>query len=301
MLKQDNPLEFVIAGGLGNQLFMLCAALYYSEKFNRQVTFDISDLERVALLHPGLNVYELGLIHENQISKGKFTESAKGPLNLPSRAYARIVRHSTRFFSKTVFLADEIGFINLEEIPPATKRVEGYFQSWRYFSGLNQKPELSIKSIVEPTDWFIKQLELAKERNFAAFHIRRGDYADPTNRVNGILSMDYFLKVSKLIPADLEIIVFTDSPREVSIELGKVTSRFKVIYPPIDSDPVESMILMAQASHISISNSTFSWWAANLATQGTTVFTPSKWFELRDNPIDLLPDGWIKVQSEWKK
>jgi hypothetical protein len=300
-MKQNNPLEFVIAGGLGNQLFMLCAGLYYAEKFGRRVTFDISDLERVAILHPGLNVYELGLIRECQISKRKSEEKILKAPTLLSTVSAKIARKSDRLFSKRSYLIEEIGFINLDCIPPTTKRVEGYFQSWKYFSGLNQKPELSFRSLVKPTDWFVEHLKLAKERKFAAFHIRRGDYTQSKNRINGMLSVEYFQKVSKLVPADLEILIFTDSPKEVFAELEKMENRFKVINPPINSDPVESLILMAQASYIAISNSTYSWWAATLASKETVIFTPTKWFELRDDPVDLISDDWVKVQSEWIK
>ncbi len=300
-MNQKNQLEFVIAGGLGNQLFMLCAGLYYAEKFGRRVTFDISDLERVAILHPGLNIYELGLIREHQISKRKSIGKDTKAQTLLSKVYAKIARKIGRPFSKTTYLAEEIGFINLDCIPPATKRVEGYFQSWRYFSGLSEKPELSIRSLIEPTDWFVEELKLAKARRFAAFHIRRGDYTQPKNRINGILSIEYFQNVSKLLPSDVELLIFTDSPKEVSTELDKMEKGFKVIHPPLDSDPLESLILMAQASHIAISNSTYSWWAATFASKETMVFAPTEWFELRDDPVDLIPSHWIKVPSEWKK
>jgi hypothetical protein len=296
-MRQNNPLEFVIAGGLGNQLFMLCAGLYYEEKYGRRVTFDVSDSERVAILHPGLNVYELGLIREHQISKRKNIGESITTSNLLSRASAKIARQIWRLFSKSSYLIAEIGFVNLDCIPPTTTRVEGYFQSWRYFSSLNQKPQLNIRSVVNPTDWFAEELKLAKERKFAAFHIRRGDYTQSKNRINGILSAEYFQKVSKLLPADLELLIFTDSPKEVSAELGKMEKSFKVMNPPTNSDPVESLILMAQASHIAISNSTYSWWAATLASEETVIFAPTEWFELRD----VIPNNWVKVQSEWVK
>jgi hypothetical protein len=300
-MKQKNPLEFVIAGGLGNQLFMLCAGLYYEEKYGRRIIFDISDLERVAILHPGLNVYELGLIREHQVSKRKNIGKIITTSILLSRASAKIARHIGRLFSKSSYLVAEIGFVNLDCILPTTTRVEGYFQSWRYFFSLNQKPQLSIRSVVNPTDWFVEELKIAKERKFAAFHIRRGDYTQSKNRINGILSAEYFHKVSKLLPADLELLIFTDSPKEVSAELGKMEKSFKVINPPTNSDPVESLILMAQASHIAISNSTYSWWAATLASEETVIFAPTEWFELRDDPVDLIPNNWVKVQSEWVK
>jgi hypothetical protein len=301
MTKRENTIEFVIAGGLGNQLFMLCAGLYYSEKFGRKITFDVSDLERIAILHPGLNVCELGLISENQISRRQSVARIPIVPTLLSRPFAKITRITSRFFSKASYLVEEIGFTDLDYLPPATKRVEGYFQSWRYFSELKQKPTLSVSSVVEPTAWFVEELKLVQEREFAAFHIRRGDYTQSTNRNSGILSVEYFQKVYKLLPAGIELLIFTDSPNKVSAELSKMEKKFRIVNPPINSDPVESLILMAQASHIAISNSTYSWWAATLASEETVIFAPTKWFELRDDPVDLIPNDWIKVHSEWVK
>jgi hypothetical protein len=73
----------------------------------------------------------------------------------------------------------------------------------------------------------------------------------------------------------------------------------KVLSPPPDSDPVESLLLMSSTTYIAISNSSFSWWAAKLSETDTLVFAPSKWYELRNDPIDLIPDSWIRITSDW--
>jgi hypothetical protein len=160
---------------------------------------------------------------------------------------------------------------------------------------------LNIHSVAKPTSWYLKEQKSLQERNYAALHIRRGDYTNPANRANGILSIEYFQKVCNLLPTDLEILIFTDSPSEIRAELRVIDRRLRVLDPPMNSDAVESLLLMAQASHIVISNSTYSWWAATFAPENAVIFAPTKWFELRDDPVDLLPNHWIKVRSEWKK
>jgi hypothetical protein len=147
----------------------------------------------------------------------------------------------------------------------------------------------------------MKEHQLLQEKKFAAFHIRRGDYALSANRGNGILSISYFKSVAEFLPSEMDILVFTDSPEAISVELKELGREFRVITPPEESDPLESLLLMKHASHIAISNSTYSWWAATIAAPGTAVYAPTKWFELRDDPIDLLPDHWIRVKSDWKK
>lgn len=301
MTKMKKPVAFVIAGGLGNQLFMLCAGLYFQEKYNRKVKFDISDLQRISLLHPGLNVYSLGLLEKDQILG---TSKSKNNLKIRSfvvRFLKKVARRSSQIYQRKNVKIDEIGFYDLSLIPPETKRVEGYFQSWRYFSALKSKPILTIDSLLKPTSWYIKESQIIQDNEFAAFHIRRGDYALSANRSNGILSVSYFKSIAELLPSEVGILVFTDSPEAISVELEELGREFRIITPPEESDPVESLFLMKLASHIAISNSTYSWWAATIAAPGTVVYAPTKWFELRDDPKDLLPDEWIRVKSDWKK
>jgi hypothetical protein len=301
MMKLKKPVEFIIAGGLGNQMFMLCAGLYFAEKYNREVKFDISDLQRISLLHPGLNVYSLGLLKEDQISK-----KSRHAKNLQIEGFwARYVAKTRRMLNQSYqrrnIKIQEIGFFDLNQIPPKSMRVEGYFQSWRYFASLEGKPRLTTESILKPTSWYMKESHLLQEKKFAAIHIRRGDYALSANRSNGILSISYFKSVAELLPTEMDILVFTDSPEAISVELKDLERQFRVITPPEESDPVESLLLMKLAAHIAISNSTFSWWAAMIAEPGTTVYAPTKWFELREDPVELLPDHWIRVNSDWKR
>ncbi len=294
-------MEFVIAGGLGNQLFMLCAGMYFAERFGCKVTFDIADLERISNLHPGLNVYDLGLIGEDQISRINYRSKKYRRLALVSRKFTKAIQMQDGFSKKSLCRINEIGFVDLDCIPESIQRIEGYFQTWRFFSALSKKPMLGMQSVTNPSDWFLEQKELLQGKDFAGFHIRRGDYKQSTNYRNGMLSTKYFQRVADQLPVQIEILVFTDSPDEVSAELGELKRRFRIVKPPTESDPVESLLLMSQASYIAISNSTFSWWAATLATKNAVIFAPTKWFELRDDPIDLIPNHWIKIQSEWRK
>ena len=83
-------------------------------------------------------------------------------------------------------------------------------------------------------------------------------------------------------------------------ELAGFRRKFRIVEPPANSDPVESLMLMSKAAHIAISNSTFSWWAATFSGDDSTVYAPTKWFEQREDPKDLYPDNWVKIQSEWE-
>jgi hypothetical protein len=138
-----------------------------------------------------------------------------------------------------------------------------------------------------------------KSKVVAAFHIRRGDYTLAINRSTGILSLEYFEGIARLLPNDLEIWIFTDSPELIIDKVKIFPQKTVIIDPPADSDPLESLLLLSKASYIAISNSTFSWWAAALAGEKAQIFAPAKWFEHRNDPLDLMPNHWAKIESKW--
>ena len=301
-MKKRKGLVVPIEGGLGNQLFMLTAGIYLSEKYNRQIYFDITDLERIGDLHPGENVYTLGLLSNFECLENS-SRQRSNLLPLLAKLKEKIPNHFLRsLFLKNTYRVSEIGYFDFDFLPPDIRKVTGYFQTWRYLSEIKDKPNLTVQNSKNFSNWYRYHEKRIQNEPIAAIHIRRGDYYLPKNQINGILALKYYESIIECIPPQLQIWVFTDDPASVSEELGKSKISDRKIYvlnPAIDSDPIESMLLMSQASLIGIANSTFSWWAAALAKPGTDIYAPSKWFEFRTDPLDLIPEVWKKVQSEW--
>lgn len=283
-----------IAGGLGNQLFMFYAGLYFQEKYQRKVIFDISDLSRIQGLHPGANIQTLGML-EDYLT----TSKSKVSNHKVDRVMSGLRRVANRNSHRGIFSSEEVGFINPELIPLEVNRIRGYFQSWVYFDSLSEKPVLGLDNLSSPSKWLIEKLERTKSENVLSLHVRRGDYALHANRKNGMLSINYY-KEALMHADDYDSIwIFTDSPKEVEGEFLQLGHPFKTIIPPSNSDPVESLLLMAATKKIVISNSTYSWWSARIAGDGAVVYAPSKWYELCNDPSKLIPDHWKRVPSEW--
>lgn len=293
-MREKEPFIAEIAGGLGNQLFMLYAGLFFQEHFQREVIFDLTALVRIQDLHPGANIQSLGLLSGYQTKTG----STRSASNLELKAFG-MKRLFSKFLNSQDFTSEEIGFINPDSIPPDVKRIRGYFQSWFYFSALNEKPILSLEHLSNPSSWLIDKIERANTENVLSLHVRRGDYALPANRMNGILSFDYYKEALKRISDYDSIWIFTDSPEEVDHEFSQFECPLEVIVPPSNSDPVESLLLMAATKSIVVSNSTFSWWSAMIAGDAASIHAPSKWYEHRDDPSKLIPDHWKRIPSEW--
>lgn len=299
-MTDTETFEIAIDGGLGNQLFKFYAGLYFSEKFNLQPVFEISRLADVANLHPGENIQTLGLL------KGYSTKSKQvnTPREIILRLHNSYSRRKSEFVSKSLSESEnqkrfEIGYIEISQEMNLSNLKNCYFQSWRYFDGLTTKPRISLQSLSKPTKWLEEQLSLLAKIDPLVFHVRRGDYQLKKNKQLGCLSLDYYLSIANKISETNEIWLFTDSPNEVRDEFKNSGRKIRIIEPPSNSDPVESMILMSHSSRIIISNSTFSWWAAKFAQPGTSVYAPSKWFERRPDPTDLIPSTWERVDSLW--
>lgn len=295
-MRNKETFTVEIAGGLGNQLFMFYAGLFFREHFQKEVIFDVSDFSRIEALHPGANIQNLGLLDDFQT-----TNRSVFPSHLVGRTIFRLQQMTKKNLQRGVYISDDIGYTNPNLISPSVTKIRGYFQSWFYFDSLRDKPILSLANLYNPSEWLITKLENAKRERVLSLHIRRGDYALPANRTNGILSRQYYEKAIEQC-SDYDIIwVFTDSPKVVEEEFAHLNSFFEIVTPPSNSDPVESLLLMSATQQIVISNSTFSWWSAMLAADSTVVTAPSKWYELRDDPIRLIPDNWVRVSSDWVK
>ncbi len=288
---ERSTLAVEIAGGLGNQLFMLYGGLYFGKHLNREVRYNTLELSRMSRLHPGLNLQSLGLINkeETEVRTRAWLQ----------RVSWKLKKYTKLKFSSFVFVAKEIGYVAPQSVPSETRFLRGYFQSWKYYEYLSEKPILNIDCIPSPSDWFRKMKKEVETAAPVVLHVRRGDYGLSENRFIGLLSTKYYERALSFLDPSKPIWVFSDSPELVENELQCIDRELVFIKPPKESDPVESLLLMSLASEIVISNSTFSWWAAFLSGKNARILAPSKWYELQPDPVDLIPDKWERIESSW--
>ena len=299
-MKTSKELEIQIDGGLGNQLFQFYAGLYFAEYFNLNPIFEISRLRRISKLHPGLNIFSLGILDEFKTKSN--SNALLKRFNYKARSYvSNLIQSEKTSLLKANGTTEfyEIGYVEIDKLVKVRNSIPGYFQTWRYFDALQVKPLITIERLGNPTDWLNQNLKRMQEVNPLVIHVRRGDYKLDKNRDIGCLSVEYFESVCGLHTESDEIWIVTDSPEKTHNEFKKFSKKTIVLDPPSNSDPVESMILMSKAKSIAISNSTFSWWAAKLSAPDSNVYAPAKWFQNRPDPTDLIPESWRKVESDW--
>jgi hypothetical protein len=97
------------------------------------------------------------------------------------------------------------------------------------------------------------------------------------------------------------VLVFSDD----IVAAKQIFSQLDISLPvqfvePLEDSPEETLILMSKSDALVISNSTFSWWAAQLGNKNKFVVRPSKWFRGMLDPEDLFPPEWHQQESLWE-
>lgn len=300
---QAHAIQGLLVGGLGNQLFGYFAGLYLSRHLG------VDFIPHVAKRQRGETQYTSG-IESFELSNPLFQGS-----DFKFRTilfYRRAKRRALRVFGFSPLEAEHFSKLhsatpigNDPDILTAPKGsvIEGYFQTYMYFSSLHDFDAQALK-LKSRSSWFEEKEREMMELNPIVMHVRRGDYVNPKNRKIGALSSEFFrsallsiflTETSSMRP----VWVFSDDIENVRDEfefLNLFNTHFVKV--PDNSDPAESLSLMSLASSIIISNSTFSWWAATLSSSAKIV-APSKWFKEMDDPDDLIPDHWIRIDSQW--
>jgi len=175
----------------------------------------------------------------------------------------------------------------------------GFFQSEKYFIRY-KKIVLKLFRFPKIKDKLVqKHLNLIKNKNSVAIHIRRGDYLNnPKVRcVHGILGEDYYKKSISYVKKRVKnpfYFIFSDD-----VELVKKTFSFfnRKNYIFIDTkSSINDLHLMSNCKHFIIANSTFSWWGAWLSkNKHKIILAPKKWVRAKIFTPDIIPESWIKI------
>jgi Glycosyl transferase family 11 len=179
----------------------------------------------------------------------------------------------------------------------------GYFQTHLYFD------EIADELRADLTHWFHAAVSLdsitasrLSEASSVALHVRRGDYLIHDGLQ--VCGEEYYSRaiahMRELVPG-ARFHVFSDDPvwcREVF-----VGDDFEVMESArAEENPLHDLLLMSQASHHIIANSSYSWWAAWLGKKtGQNVIMPDRWYRGASSPVAPIheknPGGWISVSS----
>lgn len=187
-------------------------------------------------------------------------------------------------------------------------KFNGYYQSWKYFQGLNPQDYIYLnKQGREKIAMFRERIiSLRGNKPTVFLHVRRGDYLQ-AQHFHNVLGMGYYFQAMEKMSqkhGKLLYIVFSDDIPwcRKHFAKGEITEGI-LFFPDILSDAEDyiEMFCMAECDHAIIGNSSFSWWGAFLQKNARplhTVIYPDKWFQSNDIPTQDLPlPQWIPCSA----
>lgn len=183
-------------------------------------------------------------------------------------------------------------------------RLRGYFQSWKYVEPVADLLHSQLMSPRNPSAWFQKKLsELSSGEPWIGVHVRLGDYQNlPAMGVAGDVYYRRAIKLLRKLGHHHKVVVFTDSPSVVrQRSLFDEETNFSILSESGAKSSLETLLLMAQASHLVTANSTFSWWAGWLGRENRerTVIFPRPWLNIRSwDDRDLPMPHWVGLSRE---
>ncbi len=253
-----------LTGGLGNQFFQYAFGKSLEKRTGKKVKYDTYFYDYQEKRQLGLDKF--------CISYAKWNRCLEKLYRL---AYSRkLFRLFGIQVEKDIFCYNE----------PLKGKIyfAGYWQNMNYIK--EYKEELR-EELVYKYPLSKEQQDILNEINGVqsiAVHIRRGDYLGLQN-VYHVASISYYHnavnQIQNSVQGDRVFYIFSDDIAWCKDNLIIEGDKCVFIDRSISDSPYVDFELMRNCKHFIISNSTFSWWAAYLASyRGKSLYAPQIWF-----------------------
>jgi hypothetical protein len=285
---------FYAQGGLGNQLFQYAAARMVSLRSGQGILVDTSWFDNIprGSTHRTFHLRDLGLQCKD--------------LNILQSTAALAVRNRySRFlgFSFGFDVLDDrhLGYL-LDQASSFGRCIylRGYWQSY----SLIQKIETTLKREFKRHLSGIGLNQLLGiydiEANLVCIHVRRGDYVNDSTDKSSNCAPSYYKEALNIVASRIVEPVFVVFSDDVEWAINNLPIAGSVYYPELllTCNATVSMGLMMQCKHFIISNSTFSWWPAWLAsTESSVTICPKPWCVSGVEVSSLHVPGWIHLSA----
>lgn len=311
----------LLAGGLGNQLFQLAAAVKVAQGGPVELIHGLGATRNAPDGSPDISgflkpeVARITRVSSHSVA-GRVSAVAAArllSLSVSSKRGARLQRYMTEKALATslrrsssenyrCFGADGVGNDVLPHDADPHTLLVGYFQSWKIALADDVLERVKQMQRVQESDWLEDLRTRAEVELPTVVHIRLGDYRqEPDFGFPGVRYLRKALSVLADRGQRGRIWLFSDEPaRALSILKEDLNERDVRVVPPSSevSSPASVLAAMSLAHSIVTANSTFSWWGAALSrASGRAICVPQPWFiESKASP-DLVPSHWTAVPA----
>lgn len=282
-----------LKGGMGNQMFQYALGRALSIKNNTELLLDTSFYK-----NPGFPVrtYDLGVFN--------IAAQFATPKDIPflyrtmGGRWAKLV---TALYTKILPTPGVERFFHFDPsklMLGPNAYLDGYWQSPRYFAQYEDVIRRDFTLKLPPSGEVAKLQEEISGVHAVCIHIRRTDYV--TNSLHNVVGTEYYTEGIARIAEKTQIdaiYVFSDDIQWCKEHLSFAYKTVFVGDVYAGTKGEWHMMLMSSAKYFVIPNSSFSWWAAWLATYPEKiVIAPKQWFT--DDSIDsrdVTPAQWIRI------
>lgn len=247
-----------LAGGLGNYMFQIGAAVSLASRNNDTTLFDFSKAKKV---HGSINSYKENIFRNIEVGIPYVSEI----YNEPSFAFRQLP------YKDGVLL-------------------NGYFQSEKYLDREVVEPLFRPPSIV--TQYIEDKYPILKNYLTTSVHVRRGDYVRLQDK-HPPQSIEYYRKAEELLNITEKFIIFSDD-----IEWCKSNFMGDKFFFVENEPDYMDLWIMSMCTNNIIANSSFSWWGAWLnLNKEKIVVAPNLWFgpSKKLETKDIVPKEWIRI------
>lgn len=306
------------AGGLGNQIFQVAAAIDANSSEIQMVDV-LGNVRKNHAQNSDLSEFSFGvavnwnlkprqLVFLRRISSLLLRQSVQGrtisTLILRSSFSRLLIKNYYSLALKqrvNPILATNNGFFDFSSRMTKLKSnfFVGYFQSCYWVLHNDTLQKMRQVELVDNSE-ITYLLDQKRGISPLCVHIRLGDYrAEPDF---GILSFKYYEAALERVFKERDydqIWLFSDEPH---LAIDKIPTKYRerVWVVPILS-AAQTLELMRYGQGYIIANSSFSWWGAMLSKfNDPTVVAPDKWFKNLTDPAHLIPPSWIKIESNFE-
>ena len=286
-----------LKGGMGNQMFQYAFGRRLAKELGEDLQLDLTSLLDRSKGDFVYRDYDLPIFHVRD--QFVHTPALLRTLYRPKKRFVykwldKAVKRG-RTHIKEEHFHFEPTFVNE---PVRGALYEGWFQSYRYFEGVEEELRNDFRFIHPILPESAALLARIKACNAVCLNVRRTDFlkVDNLNTTN----LDYFLGGAQRI-ADL-----TDRPHFFifSDDVAWCREHIKLDHPTEVVGHEHKGIkfgnylqLMIACQHYIIPNSSFAWWATWLnENPAKLVVAPKNWFADQNiDTSDLVPADWIRL------
>jgi hypothetical protein len=278
-------------GGLGNNLFQLANLLSIHKKYGYDMIVPrMTDRGNIGIYNQSTKL-ELEDLFENEFN---YVNDVNGD-DLAKRYGMKVYIHDDVHLSKTDY--------SYKEVPLTDNTLHyGYFQSEKYFNGIDISKELILNKdkILFIRD---KYKNLFNKKTISLHYRLAGDRITQTmQHYHKNISVDYYKKALEVLdytPENYNILVFSDNITLAKKLLDPLGYDFHYINNN-ENDNVLDFIHMSQCDYNIVGNSTYSWWSAymNNNVSKKVVVSEKEYFGpgyQHFNMTDIFPSNWIKI------